>query len=152
MTKYYGFWYGAFPTLFLFAWNTNINCNVVHNKFFWQIFIVFQGNVFHILNPLFIWLKWCASSRWLSSLYGPLRNSGQTTYRKTHPTLIHLELRSFFIGKNCINSLESKMDQKKAFFPERLQWIKIWVWVCIWVRRKLYLVKYYLNCSPTRIL
>ena len=132
MTKYYGFWYGAFPTLFLFAWNTNINCNVVHNKFFWQIFIVFQGNIFHILNPLFIWLKWCASTRWLSSLC-PKRNSDQMTNRKTHPTLWDLSWPSFDPFRSTFNpdhfgpwemyqNVWIEMDQK--LFPKSFQWIQ----------------------------
>jgi len=33
-------------------------------------------------------IKWSACSRWSSSLYCPIRNLGQMTIRKTHPTLV----------------------------------------------------------------
>ena len=32
-------------------------------------------------------IKWGVSSRWSSSLYCPMRNSGQMTIGRTHPTL-----------------------------------------------------------------
>ena len=37
-------------------------------------------------------IKWGASSRWLSSLYCRMRNLGEMTIRKTHPTLSLLTL------------------------------------------------------------
>ena len=51
-------------------------------------------------------LKWGASSRWLLSLYFPMRNSDQMTIRKTHTTLFTRKLLSirdpnFGLG-NCL--------------------------------------------------
>ena len=72
--------------------------------------VTYQGcNIIQSGNTTFVHktglVKWGASSRWLLSLYFPLRNSDQMTIRKTHSTLLSqtlawLEFKALVTGSD----------------------------------------------------